>query len=168
MTMNFLQDTLIDGAQIIGPDEGEILRIGDSAVQLKLTSEITQDQLGLYQIQLAAGAIGARLHYHRFMDEIFIVNQGIVTLQLGKNEQEVGPGTIVYVPRFTPHGFRNKEEEMAQLTLIFNPAQRREGFFRGLKEILTQEPMDQQQFLQLYHKYDSHPVDSEDAILPQK
>ena len=45
------------------------------------------------------------------------------------------------------------------LTLIFNPAQKRERFIRGLIAILEKDPIDPEDYLALYRKYDSHPVD---------
>jgi hypothetical protein len=43
--------------------------------------------------------------------------------------------------------------------LIFNPAQKRERFIRGLIAILEKDPIDPEDYLALYRKYDSHPVD---------
>jgi hypothetical protein len=57
------------------------------------------------------------------------------------------------------HPSANESDERVGLTLIFNPAQKREGFFRGLFQILNSEPIDQEAFLALYSKYDSYPVD---------
>jgi hypothetical protein len=45
------------------------------------------------------------------------------------------------------------------LTLIFNPAQKRERFIRGLIAILEKDPIDPEDYLALYRKYDSHPMD---------
>lgn len=160
--MDYLIDQLKNKARFIRPDEGEHLAFGNSSVRLKLTSQDTNDQLGIYQIKLEAGAVGAQLHYHRFMDEVFIVNKGNVSIQTGKEICVAVTGTIVYVPRFTPHAFRNNHEEEAIITLIFTPAEQREGFFRGLHQILNTEPIDSEAFLRLYNKYDSFPVEVEE------
>lgn len=158
-------DTLVDKALILRPDEGETFSMNGLSLTLKVTSENSNDQLGLYAIKLAPMAIGAKLHYHRFMDETFIVNKGTLTIQTGTEEVAATPGTVVYAPRFTPHGFRNDTNEEVWLTLLFNPAQKREGFFRGLYEILRENPIDPKKYLKLYNKYDSFPVD-ESNMLP--
>jgi len=155
----YLTDTLSNNAFIFNPGEGEVLEIGGSKITLKVTSDISNNQLGIYEIMLAPKAIGARLHYHRFMDETFIVNKGKLTIQLSDREAEAGEGTVVYIPRFTPHGFSNNSDEQVIVTLMFNPGQHREGFFYGLHEILSEQPIDPAKYLQLYHKYDSLPVD---------
>jgi len=155
-----LQDVLEDRSVIIRPDEGESITLNGGKITLKITSDLTKDQLGLYEIRLAPGVVGAQLHYHRYMDEVFIVSKGKMTIQLGGREIVAEEGAVVYVPRNTPHGFRNNSDEEAVITLLFNPGQSREGFFRGLAEILNAQPVDPGKFLQLYQKYDSYPVDA--------
>jgi quercetin dioxygenase-like cupin family protein len=155
-----LQDVLEDRSVIVQPDEGESITLNGGKITLKITSDLTKDQLGLYEIRLAPGVVGAQLHYHRFMDEVFIVSKGIMTIQLGEREIAAEEGAVVYVPRYTPHGFRNNSDGEAVITLLFNPGQSREGFFRGLGEILNTQPVDPGKFLQLYQKYDSYPVDT--------
>ena len=98
------------------------------------------------------------------MDETFIVSKGILTIEVGTSQQKAKPGTVAYVPRFTPHGFRNDTNETVNLMLIFNPAERREGFFKGLYETLGEVPVDPEKFLKLYNKYDSFPVDVSNMI----
>ncbi|MDB5089766.1 MAG: Cupin 2 conserved barrel domain protein, partial [Mucilaginibacter sp.] len=84
--------------------------------------------------------------------------KGTLSIQLAGREVEAPEGSVVYVPRFTPHGFSNQSASEVTLTLIFNPGQNREGFFRGMKEILSEQPVDQSKFLRLYNKYDSFPT----------
>lgn len=161
---NYFEDELQDNAKIILPKEGEKLELNTISITFKITSEMSNDQLGVYEISLPPMAIGAKLHYHRFMDETFIINKGTVTMQVGEQEYAAKSGTIAYVPRFTPHGFRNDTNETVSLTLIFNPSQKREGFFRGLKETLTETPINPKKYLKLYNKYDSFPIDTSNMI----
>lgn len=161
---DYFNDVLENKATVILPEEGEQLLLKDIEFTFKLTSEMSNDQLGVYKITLNPMAIGAKLHYHRFMDETFIVDKGELTIQVGEDIFKAGKGAIVYVPRFTPHGFQNDTEEKVELTLLFNPSQKREGFFRGLLETLSEEPIDPQKYLKLYNKYDSFPVDTSNMI----
>ena len=154
----YLKDTLEDRAAVFKPGEGEVLRIQGSTITMKVTSSLSNDQLGIYEISLEPDTVGARLHYHRFMDETFIVNEGVLTVKHGTEEVEAEAGTVIYVPRFTPHAFANNSKERVKVTLIFNPAQKREGFFYGLEQILNSTPVNAEEFLTLYHKYDSFPV----------
>ncbi|RKR07868.1 quercetin dioxygenase-like cupin family protein [Maribacter vaceletii] len=161
---NYFVDKLESNASIINPNEGEKLELTTISITFKVTSEMSNDQLGVYEISLPPMAIGAKLHYHRFMDETFIVNEGQLTMQVGNKEYKAKPGTVAYVPRFTPHGFKNDTDKTVKLTLIFNPSQKREGFFKGLYETLKEVPVDSEKYLKLYNKYDSFPIDTSNMI----
>lgn len=164
MKPDYFNDKLENKASIIQPNEGEKLELSTISITFKVTSEMSNDQLGVYEITLPPMEIGAKLHYHRFMDETFIVNEGELTMQVGKEEYKAKPGTVAYVPRFTPHGFKNDTDKTVKLTLIFNPSQKREGFFKGLYETLNEVPIDPEKYLKLYNKYDSFPVDTSNMI----
>lgn len=157
---HYLEDTLEDRAVVVRSEEGEHINAAGGEIILKITSNMTKDQLGIYEIRLMPGVTGAQLHYHRYMDETFIVTKGKMTVQLNGKEITAEQGSIVYVPRMTPHGFGNTSDEEAVIMLLFNPGQSREGFFRGLGEILNEQPVDAGKFLKLYQKYDSYPVDA--------
>jgi quercetin dioxygenase-like cupin family protein len=155
---SYLQDQLVDKSTVFRPGDGETLSIKGGSITLKVTSDLTNDQLGVYEISLEPGGVGAGLHFHRFMDETFIITAGTIAVQHGSEEVAASAGTVIHVPRFTPHGFANKSDKPATLMLIFNPAFRREWFFHGLAEILSADTINQADFLALYAKYDSFPV----------
>ncbi|WP_379020231.1 cupin domain-containing protein [Parapedobacter deserti] len=158
-----LTDRLTNNPVIVNEGEGETLEIMGSKLSFKLTTETTHNQTGLYEVTLAPQVTGAKLHYHRFMDETFVVTQGTLTIQLIDREVEVAKGGVVHIPRFTPHGFYNGTSQEVKALMLFNPPQQREDFFRGMKMVLSEDPVDPAKFLQLYHKYDSHPIDESEA-----
>lgn len=161
---NAYTDVLKNEAIIVNPGEGRVLSIENNMITLKVTSAMSNNQFGINEIVLAPGTVGAKLHYHRFVDETFIVNKGTLTIQLADKMVEAAEGAVVYIPRFTAHGFRNTSNAEVTATLIFNPGQDREGFFIGIQEILTEQPVDPAKFLKLYSKYDSIPLDTADMI----
>jgi quercetin dioxygenase-like cupin family protein len=169
METSYLKDNLNGIPTIVEPAAGEKLGVAGTAAQivLKLTSDITKDQFGLYEITLPPGVVGAQLHYHRFMDETFIVKKGQLTVQLNDRSVQLAEGGIAFAPRFTPHGFSNTSSAPVTLYLLFNPGQQREGFFKGLQEILSAQPVNPELFLQLYRKYDSFPVDVHNMLPKQ-
>ncbi len=166
-TNPYLEDVLENKSVIFNPGEGEVLPIRGGSITLKVTSTISNDQLGVYEIRLEPGIIGAQPHYHRFMDETFIINEGSLSVRHGQEQTEAEAGSVIYVPRFTPHGFANNSARPVTVTLIFNPAQKREGFFYGLQQILNADPINPKDYLTLYNKYDSFPVDSNN-MLPKR
>ena len=155
----FLNDPLEDKAVIFGPKDGKLLSIRGGTITLKVTSAISNDQLGVYEISLEPGVVGAQLHFHRYTDETLLINEGTLTVSHGQSKVEAITGSVIYVPRFTPHGFANNSDRPVTLTLIFNPAQQREGFFFGLERILNADAINTEEFLALYTRYDSFPVD---------
>lgn len=156
---DYCRDELKDNTVIILSGEGETITINENRITFKVTSTLSHDQLGVYEIRLQPGAIGAQLHYHRFMDETFIVSRGVLTVSLDSRETEVPEGGVVFIPRMSPHGFRNASDEEVVVTLLFYPGQQREGFFHALKSILEEQTVDAAKYLELYRKYDSFPVD---------
>ncbi len=151
----YLVDDLKGKPRIIAPEEGEDIGIYNSNVLLKITSDMTNGQFGVYQIELAPQSMGADLHYHRFMEELFIVISGNLTITAKDAQQTALPGTMVHIPKFTVHGFKNDTDEPVKVLLFFNPSMGREGFFKGLKQVLEEKPFAQDRFEQLYNKYDS-------------
>ena len=164
MKTDYFNDVLENKTMLISPNEGERYEIGQNAFTFKLSSEVTNDQLGSYEIVLAPMSIGAKLHYHRYMDETFIVKKGMLTFETSEKSIQAAAGSVAYAPRFSAHGFRNDTEEEVELLLIFNPSSKREGFFRGLHELLNENPIDPEKYLKLYNKYDSYPVDNSDML----
>lgn len=82
---SFLKDPLEDKAVIFEPKQGKVIHIRGGTITLKVTNSISNDQLGVYEISLEPGIVGAQLHFHRFMDETFIVNEGSLTESHGES-----------------------------------------------------------------------------------
>ncbi len=154
----YLKDELTDRATVFEPGQGEVLTIKGGRITFKVTSAISRDQLGVYEIYLEPGTVGAQLHYHRYLDETFVVTDGMLSVTHGQTKVSAKSGAVIHVPRFTPHAFANESDRPATLMLIFNPASGREGFFYGLQQILNAPSFNSADFLTLYEKYDSFPV----------
>jgi quercetin dioxygenase-like cupin family protein len=60
---------------------------------------------------------GPRLHRHPY-DETWLVQEGILTFQLGEERITVGPGDIVIAPPGVPHKFTNDGPGRSQLVCI--------------------------------------------------
>jgi quercetin dioxygenase-like cupin family protein len=156
----YIKDVLQDRAKVIAPNEGHVIRFKGATITFKVTSETSNDQLGVYEISLEPNRLGAPLHFHRFMDETFIVREGTLCVQHGHEEVDAKAGSVIYIPRFTPHGFRNRSDAPVTFNLVFNPAQRREGYFLGLEQVTSREPADEAEFLALFHRYDNLPLET--------
>ena len=168
MKKDYLKDELNAQSYVWKSGEGKEIEINKSTIRFKLTSELSNDQLGIYELTLQPKTTGAQLHYHRFMDETFVVMEGEVRIHSIDSTQVLGKGDIAFFPKFTPHGFENETEQTARVLIIFNPAMKREGFFEGMAQQLNQSEVNAEEFLRLYEKYDSHPVNKAQLIPLQK
>jgi quercetin dioxygenase-like cupin family protein len=143
---------------IIQPSEGEMLQAGGVSCQFKVTSSMSGDQLGLYQIVLQPNTPGARLHFHKSTDEVFIVLKGTLTIQSLGTTYQAAEGTVIQVPRLTPHGFCNNSSAETKILLVFNPGHKREGFFRELFHTIRTETLGGAAFKDVNHRYDTFPL----------
>ncbi|MCF2506101.1 cupin domain-containing protein [Dyadobacter sp. CY107] len=145
---------------ILEPGQGETLTGGDASCVFKVTSDVSADRLGVFEITLEPHTMGATMHYHRFIDETFIVIQGILTVQSLDKVYALREGSVAYVPRLSPHGFSNTSDMPVKLMLVFNPAKNREAFFRSLYQIRKAAGPDANEaMLRLLSEHDSHSVE---------
>ena len=110
---DYLKDTLVNKATVIEPGTGESLSVLGSTMTFKLTTASTNNQLGLYEITLAPQVSGAKLHYHRFMDETFVVIQGTLTIQLLDREEELAKGMLHFIATDPSVGFMELDRALS-------------------------------------------------------
>jgi mannose-6-phosphate isomerase-like protein (cupin superfamily) len=68
-----------------------------------------------------AGQPPAPIHVHPNTDEAFYVSDGEATFVLGDRELRVAPGTLVFVPRGTPHTVWNSGERPVRGVFVISP-----------------------------------------------
>ena len=61
-------------------------------------------------------------HRHDTHDLFVVMLRGHGTMRLGVEERPVGEGSILYVPRGTPHAFRNESGAPALAYAVYSPA----------------------------------------------
>ena len=102
--------------------------LGERAT-LQLTSEDTSGHFCLCTITSPPGG-GPPAHAHRHCDKVFRVLDGRYEFLLGDHTQTVGPGTTVFVPRGTPHYYKNVGQSGGRFVSIHTPG----GFERFVEE----------------------------------
>ena len=135
-----------------------------NSLKVVVPASLTGNNYGLYQIEMEAGARGPKLHYHKLMDETFIINEGTLTVLTASGEIEAKAGTVIHVPRFLPHGYNNNSDAGVKMTMIFNPGLNREIFFEKMYQMLDENPDDLAAFQKLYLENDSYPLDDNNMI----
>ncbi|MGH4033574.1 cupin domain-containing protein [Actinomycetota bacterium Odt1-20B] len=99
------------------------------------THESTGGEYGLYQVDLAAGAAGAKTHFHKAMSESFYVLSGKLELFNGDKWVTGGAGDFLYVPPGGLHAFKNVTDEPMSMLMLFSPGAPREEFFERVAEM---------------------------------
>ena len=102
--------------------------IGEMEMAVILDSAVTGGQLSVVEIRAKRGD-ASPVHVHSRDDEAFFVLDGTMTVWVGEQRRELGPGSIGFLPREIPHSFRFDTDARA-LTLTTPAGQ--EGFFRSV------------------------------------
>jgi mannose-6-phosphate isomerase-like protein (cupin superfamily) len=141
---------------VLDPDGGERLRfLGASTMRLKYDSGADGD-LAFYEYVSEPGVAGAPQHIHHGHDETFYIVDGVYEFTIWTDSSLLPLGGFVYVPRGTPHSFRNAGDAPGRLVGTFTPA-RFATYFRELAAIIAAggAPPDHEAWVDLYAKYDT-------------
>lgn len=140
----------------VEPDGGEELRfLGASTMRLKLDGATNPD-LAFYEYVSDPGVTGPPQHVHHAHDETFFVVDGTYEFTIGTEVLPMPCGAFLFVPRGTPHTFRNSGDELGRIVGTFNPP-RFAGYFRELAAIIdhTGSTPDRDTWADLYGRYDT-------------
>jgi quercetin dioxygenase-like cupin family protein len=104
-------------------------------MSVRIGSRATVGRMAVLESVIAANG-SAPLHFHEAADELFIVAEGCLRVSLADRTVEASPGTVIFVPRGTVHGFVNAGTEDVRLLAVFTPGAS-EAMFR---EAVTTPP----------------------------
>ncbi|MFE2144709.1 cupin domain-containing protein [Streptomyces sp. NPDC059456] len=91
--------------------------------------------LSANRLALAAGATGARPHFHARSAELFHVLDGTVEFRLDGAVEAIGAGGVVLIPPGLPHAFGATADGPAELLAVLGSPVERFGYFRALGRI---------------------------------
>ena len=161
---NLLSNEWNDDAVIVPSNRNERFQSYGNVLKVIVPTTLTNNQYGLYEIEMEAKARGPKLHYHKEMDETFIIREGILTVLTAKGEVTAEAGSVIHIPRLSVHGYNNNSDGIVKMTMIFNPGLGREDFFRKMYQMLDETPNDLVAFQRLYLENDSYSLDHKDMI----
>ena len=101
--------------------------------EILATSKRTGGVLGVWRYT-AGPESGPPLHIHAREDEFFYVLSGEFAIQLGDCVKVAPAGSFVFIPKDTPHTFRNRRAEPGQLLGAVTPGGF-EGFFEAVQGV---------------------------------
>src|SRR5262245_57376628 len=124
--------TTSDTVRVIEPGAGHTVPFLDGSVMTFLArGSDTDDLVSFWEFNLPAGGQGPPPHVHNGHDEMFYVVEGDLTVFTAGEPRDVGPGTLVFVPRGAQHTFANHGTTPMRMVGTFSPA-RFEHYFDEL------------------------------------
>jgi quercetin dioxygenase-like cupin family protein len=113
---------------ITAQDTGENLWFGGGLITFKVTSEQSGGVLCLFEHKASRGK-RTPLHLHADSDETAYIFEGELLLHIDGIEHIAGPGSVVWIPRGTPHAFL-VTSEVARSLWVVTPGNVMESFYR--------------------------------------
>jgi mannose-6-phosphate isomerase-like protein (cupin superfamily) len=107
--------------------EGESIEVRGTRILVKVASE----RVAVTDHEVPGGFPGPPMHVHPGFDEVFVVIGGTLTVRVGADVQEIGPGGTAYVSGSTPHTFANASEEPLRFMVVIAPGGF-EDYFRAM------------------------------------
>lgn len=117
---------------VLGPDDGDAYFWLGSLTLTKVMGSDTAGGLDLVDHRVPAG-YAPPTHVHRDADEVFYLIDGRLEVTCGDDSWQVGPGSVVFLPRGVPHGFTAGPDGPARTLLINTKA----GFGEVVVELGT-------------------------------
>jgi quercetin 2,3-dioxygenase len=65
---------------------------------------------------------GPGRHIHSREDEAIYVTSGVLTVEVGSQRHQVGPGSLIWLPRRIPHTFANLSDEPVWTVGVITPS----------------------------------------------
>lgn len=106
----------------LAPEEGTAVENPVSVLRFKATSAETGGGMTALDTLVAPGEEGPPLHVHPEQDEFIYVLDGTFTVKLGDDLIDAKPGSFVFIPRGTPHTWKNPKDVPASFFAGFTPA----------------------------------------------
>jgi quercetin dioxygenase-like cupin family protein len=121
-------------------------------VDFLLTAEDSKG-CSMFEFHVAPG-FDTGAHYHMKIEETFYVLEGTLALRLGDRVIEGTPGTFLFIPIGTVHGFSNKDLAPGRLLLTASPPGH-EKYFEELAAMVASGPPNPDALAALRLKYDT-------------
>lgn len=156
-TVSDQQVPAISDYLVVEPNGGERLRfLGASTMRLKLDDSRSAGDVAFYEYVSEPGVSGAPQHVHHAHDETFYVVDGMYEFSIGRETISLTKGGFLFVPRETPHAFRNCGNDLGCIVGTFTPG-RFSDYFRELAQIIerTGAAPDNPTWCELYGRYDT-------------
>jgi quercetin dioxygenase-like cupin family protein len=135
-----MQDCVAVEGTVHLPGDGERHPIGDSEVVIKATGEETGGTFFMSETTIAPGFPGPPPHRYERLADMFYVLDGVLSVRLGDETHQLGPGSFVCAPPGVVHTFSNTSHSAVRF-LNFNTPAGWENYMRDLAEAAESGPL---------------------------
>lgn len=145
-------------ATLYGPGEGERIEAGNSLILIKATSGQTGDSLFLAESTIEPDFPGPPPHTHNTLHDMFYVLEGTLSVRVGDDIHELGPGSFACVPPGVVHTFSNRSDTPVRFLNFSTPG----GFETYMRELgaaaRSGTPLTSEAIGEIAFRHDVHPA----------
>ena len=140
------------------PGEGEALHAGPTSSIVRVPGAATDQRLSVVEMTVQADWPGPPPHVHERIDHVWFVLDGEIQLTVDDGTATYGPGSCVFVPAGTSHGFGTSPHSAATMLQIDTP-EALDAYFRELATTFPPgAPVDPAQVGDVMRRHDTFPV----------
>jgi uncharacterized cupin superfamily protein len=140
------------------PGEGDTISMGPGRALFKAEGKETEGTFSLTETTITPGFPGPVRHVHRRTVDSFYVLEGELSVILGEEQTQLGPGGYALVAPGTAHTFSNSSQGTVRMLNLMAPG----GFEQYLKEMAAATPAGSQPepalMARIASKYDFEPA----------
>lgn len=114
----------------------EEIRIGGIAVRYLVEGHEANSTVAMFEVDVESGSKVPGSHSHDGYEETLYGLEGILTLTVGGVATEVGPRTVLVIPRGAVHRFDNLHSATAKLLTVITPGVLGPDYFREVADLL--------------------------------
>jgi quercetin dioxygenase-like cupin family protein len=137
-----------------GPSEGDMLAMDTISALFKAEGTDGDGSFSLSETTLGPGFPGPLPHRHRAFLDSFYVLEGTLSVRLGDEQTQAGPGSIAIAPPGTVHTFANPTEATVRMVNLMAPG----GFEQYLREVHAASASDPAAMAEIASRYDFEPA----------
>lgn len=126
-------------------------------VVIKAASENTGGSLFISEVTIPPGFPGPPPHRHGRLHDMFFVVEGTLTMLIGEQRHQLGPGAFVCAPPGVVHTFSNTSDGPTRF-LNFNTPGGWENYVRELAAAAQASPLTSETIGQIASRYDFEAV----------
>lgn len=137
---------------IVQPGTGKDLHAFGDVLSVMIGAEQTGGTLTVMSDTTPPGG-GPLLHVHHNEDELFLVIEGSISYCVEGTWTEVGVGGAVYLPRGTPHTYRNVGSTPSRHWILTTPSGFEDFFAQCAAEFAKPDGPKMDQIVEIYQNY---------------